>query len=148
MDLVGRKLPMRSGGAIADLVARMRELDKQLDAAGDGFVTIRSGLASAINDLDAATQWILSHAGEPLEALSGATPYLRLMGVTVGGWMLARGAIAAAEWRSDGGNADFCDNKVHTARFFAEQLLPQTKGLLPQVTAGGSTLLGGSLAQA
>ena len=148
MDLVGRKLPMRSGGAIADLVAHMRELDKQLDVAGDGFVTIRSGLASAIDDLDAATQWILSHAGEPLEALSGATPYLRLMGVTVGGWMLARGALAAAEWRSDGGNADFCDNKVHTARFFAEQLMPQTKGLLPQVTAGGATLLGGSLAQA
>jgi len=148
MDLVGRKLPMRSGGAIADLVAHMRELDNQLDVAGDGFVTIRSGLAAAIDDLDAATQWILSHAGEPLEALSGATPYLRLMGVTVGGWMLARGALAAADWRSDGGNADFCDNKVHTARFFAEQLMPQTKGLLPQVTAGGATLLGGSLAQA
>ena len=145
MDLVGRKVPMRGGGAMTDFIARMRELDKELDAAGDELATIRARLSGAIDDLDSATRWIFSNAGKPLEVLAGASPYLRLMGVTVGGWMLARGALAAREWKSEGGDASFCDMKLHTARFYAEQLLPQTKGLAPQVTAGGASILGGTL---
>jgi len=145
MDLVGRKVPMRGGGAMTDFIARMRELDKELDAAGDKLATIRAGLSGAIDDLDSATRWIFSNAGKPLEVLAGASPYLRLMGVTVGGWMLARGALAAREWKSEGGDASFCDTKLHTARFYAEQLLPQTKGLAPQVTAGGASILAGDL---
>jgi alkylation response protein AidB-like acyl-CoA dehydrogenase len=145
MDLVGRKVPMRGGGAMTDFIARMRELDKELDAAGDELATIRAGLSGAIDDLDSATRWIFSNAGKPLEVLAGASPYLRLMGVTVGGWMLARGALAAREWKSEGGDASFCDTKLHTARFYAEQLLPQTKGLVPQITAGGASVLAGDL---
>ena len=145
MDLVGRKVPMRGGGAMTDFIARMRELDKELDAAGDELATIRAGLSGAIDDLDSATKWIFAHASQPLEVLAGASPYLRLMGVTVGGWMLARGALAAREWKSEGGDASFCDMKLHTARFYAEQLLPQTKGLAPQVTAGGASILAGDL---
>jgi len=145
MDLVGRKVPMRGGGAMTDFIARMRELDKELDAAGDELATIRAGLSGAIDDLDSATRWIFSNAGKPLEVLAGASPYLRLMGVTVGGWMLARGALAAREWKSEGGDASFCDMKLHTARFYAEQLLPQTKGLVPQITAGGASVLAGDL---
>jgi len=34
---------------------------------------------------------------------------------------------------------------VDTARFYAEQLLPQTKGLVPQITAGGASVLAGDL---
>ena len=145
MDLVGRKVPMRGGGAMTDFIARMRELDKELDAAGDELATIRAGLSGAIDDLDSATRWIFSNAGKPLEVLAGASPYLRLMGVTVGGWMLARGALAAREWKSEGGDASFCDMKLHTARFYAEQLLPQTKGLVPQITAGAASVLAGDL---
>ncbi len=145
MDLVGRKVPMRGGGAMTDFIARMRELDKELDAAGDELATIRAGLSGAIDDLDSATKWIFAHASQPLEVLAGASPYLRLMGVTVGGWMLARGALAAREWKSEGGDASFCDMKLHTARFYAEQLLPQTKGLVPQITAGGASVLAGDL---
>ena len=145
IDLVGRKVPMRGGGAMTDFIARMRELDKELDAAGEELATIRAGLSGAIDDLDSATQWIVSHGAQPLDVLAGATPFLRLMGVTVGGWMLARGALAALAWKQEDGDSSFCESKVHTARFYAEQLLPQTKGLAPQVTAGGGSILGGTL---
>nr|MBA3982601.1 acyl-CoA dehydrogenase C-terminal domain-containing protein [Acidimicrobiia bacterium] len=53
--------------------------------------------------------------------------------------------LAAREWKSEGGDASFCDMKLHTARFYAEQLLPQTKGLVPQITAGGASVLAGDL---
>ena len=38
------------------------------------------------------------------------------------------------------GDEAFLQAKVTTARFYAEQLLPQTKGLLPMVTAGAADL--------
>jgi alkylation response protein AidB-like acyl-CoA dehydrogenase len=145
IDLVGRKLPMRAGGVVNDLIARMRGLDKDLDAAGEELSVVRTGLSAGLDDLDSATNWILHHGGEPLDVLSGATPYLRLFGTVAGGWMLARAALAAVEWEAEAGDTEFCRAKVHTARFYAEQLLPSTASLLPQVTAGGSTILGGSL---
>ena len=95
MDLVGRKVPMRMGGVVNDLIARMRDLDKDLDAAGEPLVTVRAGLAAGVDDFEAATSWIFEQAGEPLEVLAIATPYLRLFGTVAGGWMLARSALAA-----------------------------------------------------
>jgi alkylation response protein AidB-like acyl-CoA dehydrogenase len=145
MDLVGRKVPMRMGGVVTDLIARMRDLDKDLDAAGEPLVTVRAGLAAGVDDLEAATSWIFEQAGEPLEVLAIATPYLRLFGTVAGGWMLARSALAAHGWKDSGGDAAFCDAKVHTATFYCEQIVPQTKGLLPQITNGGATLLAGDL---
>ncbi len=145
MDLVGRKVPMRMGGVVTDLIARMRDLDKDLDAAGEPLVTVRAGLAAGVDDFEAATSWIFEQAGEPLEVLAIATPYLRLFGTVAGGWMLARSALAALEWKDAGGDAAFCDAKVHTATFYCEQIVPQTKGLLPQITNGGSTVMAGEL---
>ena len=96
MDLVGRKVPMRMGGVVTDLIARMRDLDKDLDAAGELLVTVRAGLAAGVDDLEAATSWIFEQAGEPLEVLAIATPYLRLFGTVAGGWMLARSGAGRA----------------------------------------------------
>src|SRR5690606_4377228 len=86
MDLVGRKLPMRMGGVVTDFIARMRDLDNELAAAGEGFASIRSNLAEAITVLEGATNWILTNGlGAPKDALAGATPYLKVFGTVVGG---------------------------------------------------------------
>jgi hypothetical protein len=142
IDLVARKLPMRNGGAIQDLIGRMTALDTELAATGDDLASIRTGLSEAVADLTAAVLWLAEHGpGEPNDALAGATPFLRLMGTTVGGWYLARSALAARQLVSRGeGDQAFLQSKITTARFYAEQLLPQTKGLLPMVTAGAGRL--------
>jgi hypothetical protein len=54
--------------------------------------------------------------------------------MVIGGWLLACQALAA---RGDAALAP----KVITARFYCEQLLPQSIGLTDAVTAGSSTLL-------
>jgi alkylation response protein AidB-like acyl-CoA dehydrogenase len=142
IDLVARKLPMRNGGAIQDLIGRMTALDTELAAAGDDLASIRTGLSEAVADLTAAVLWLAEHGPvEPNDALAGATPFLRLMGTTVGGWYLARSALAALLLLEKGeGDRTFLEAKITTARFYAEQLLPQTKGLLPMVTAGAAGL--------
>ncbi len=142
IDLVARKLPMRNGGAIQDLIGRMASLDAEMAEAGDDLASIRGALGASVADLTTAVLWLGEHGpSNPNDALAAATPFLRLMGTTVGGWYLARGALAARELIQKGtGDNAFLEAKLATARFYAEQLLPQTRGLLPMVTAGADQL--------
>jgi len=138
MDLVGRKRPMRAGAAVSEYLDRMEALDAELAAAGDELSSVRNGLVKGIVALRTATTWILEHGmGSPLDALAGATPYLRLFSVVTGGWMMARQALAATALLDGATGADraFYENKVLSARFFCEQLIPQATGLVPAITA-------------
>jgi alkylation response protein AidB-like acyl-CoA dehydrogenase len=131
LDLVGRKLPVRSGGAVADFLAGIGSVDGDLAAAGETFASIRAALADALAALTEATHWLGPHrAGDPVDAFAAATPYLRMFGTVVGGWLLAREALAAR------GLDDFAAPKLTVARFYAEQVLPTARGLLGAVTAG------------
>jgi len=143
IDLVMRKVPMRGGGVVADLLAQIEALGPELDAAGQELAGIQSALATGVRVLREATDWILSRgSGEPNDVLAGATPYLRLSGLVIGGWLMARSALAAARLLRTAGGADaaFLQEKIDTARFYAGQLLPQAAGLLPAVTAGAGPL--------
>ncbi|MGQ0831545.1 MAG: acyl-CoA dehydrogenase [Microthrixaceae bacterium] len=150
MDLVGRKLPMRAGAAVTDYLARIEALDGDLAAAGEDLASIRRALADSLATARTATSWILEHGlAEPLDALAGATPYLRLFSLVTGGWVMARQALAAASALEAGGlseeDASLHAGKVLTARFFCEQILPQTAGLLPAVVATNRDLAAAEL---
>ncbi len=138
IDLVGRKLALRGGAAVRDLLGQMTALDGELAEAGEELAAIRRGLADGVAAVTEATAWLAAHGPEnPNAALAGATPYLRMFGTVTGGWLLARGALAATrQLVAGGGDGDFLTAKVATARFYAEQILPQARGLLPAVTGG------------
>jgi 3-(methylthio)propanoyl-CoA dehydrogenase len=143
IDLVTRKVPMRGGGVVADLLAAMDATCDELAAAGPQLAEIRLALASGVAAVREATGWILaSRATDPNGVLAGATPYLRLLGLVTGGWLMARSALAASQMPSSAGGtgAAFLREKVATAQFYAQQLLPQASGLLPTVTAGAGPL--------
>jgi 3-(methylthio)propanoyl-CoA dehydrogenase len=144
MDLVGRKLPMRAGGAIVDYLAGIEATAGELSGAGGELDTIGKHLADAVAGLRLATDWLLANGvADPNNGLAGATPYLRMCGIVTGGWLLARSALAAQRRLDEGtGDAAFLGQKILTARFYAEQLLPQAAGLIPAVTAGPGDLLG------
>lgn len=142
MDLVGRKLPMRGGGAITDLITQMAALDVELAEAGDELDSIRVGLADGVAVLTEAVMWLAENGpANPNDALAGATPFLRVMGIVMGGWVMARSALAATEMIQKGeGDAEFLQAKIATATFYTDQLLPEARGLLPMVTAGAGQL--------
>jgi alkylation response protein AidB-like acyl-CoA dehydrogenase len=144
IDLVLRKVPMRGGGVVKDLLTQMEALDRELSAAGSELAGVRSALADGVSALREATEWIMSHGlADPNDALAGAAPYLRLSGLVIGGWLMARSALAASRLLRNavGSDAVFLQEKIATARFYTEQLLPQAAGLLPAVTAGAGPLL-------
>ncbi|WP_300539552.1 acyl-CoA dehydrogenase [Sphingosinicella sp.] len=129
MDLVGRKLPQ---GRWKSLFADMRADFAQT-------AELAPYLEDALAALESATIWLAEGGGD--DNAAGATPYLRMFGLTVGGWLLAKQAAAAAERLAAGeGDPAFLNAKIVTARFFAEQFLPQAAALLGPVTRGAETL--------
>ena len=146
MDLIGRKLPMRGGGVMRDLEAEIGRAVEELRNLGDELAMIGDRLDAGLSALRDATEWLLTDGlANPVDALAGATPYLRMCGVVVGGWLLARSAQAASRLLADGrGDADFLRQKLVTTRFYVDQVLPQVHGLVPAVTAGAGDLTAAS----
>ena len=143
IDLVIRKVPMRGGGVVADLLTQMEALGPELAAAGPELAGMQPRLADGLRALREATAWLLSRSqAEPNDALAGATPYLRMSGLVIGGWLMARSALAASRLLPGASDSDavFLREKIGTARFYTGQLLPQAAGLLPAVTAGAGPL--------
>ncbi len=137
-DLVGRKLAMRSGGVISDLLGTFELTVKQL-ADIDGLATFADRLGEAIATSRTATEHLLSIAGtDPRSLLAGSAPYLRLLGTTVCGGLLAKAAVAASNGADF--DADFLAAKVTSAKFFGEQILPTATGLLPAITSNADDL--------
>lgn len=136
-DLVARKLPVRNGASFLEFIASMRELDGELAAAGEEFASIRTQLSAQLDTLEQTTMWMLrTGATDPNSALSGSVPYLRIWGLVVGGWLMAKSALAARGQEADG----VAEAQLPLARFYAEQLLPQAAGLVGATTAGSRDL--------
>jgi alkylation response protein AidB-like acyl-CoA dehydrogenase len=143
MDLVGRKLPMRAGGVMADFLAEVDALDGPLAEAGDELAVVRRQLADALRTTRETVAWLTEHGlADVRDALAGATPFLRMFGLLVGGRYLAEAALAArAELEAGGGDdAEHLAARLVVARFYAEHLLPGVAGLAPAVTAGHDVL--------
>ena len=123
IDLVGRKLSMEGGAAMASLVSDIRDTARALkgDLGGVG-----DRLGAAVDAMEAGADWLSERKGTP-DALAGATAYLKLCGETVGGWMLAKQA------HLDAGMAPL-------ATLFAGQVLSGVPGQLAAVTQGSAPL--------
>ena len=144
LDLLTRKLLRDQGTAVGALLAEMAATLDELKADGNAE-GISGALAAGVESLSEATDWLLETGAADLErAAAGATPYLRLFGTVVGGWMLARGALAATRRLSDGGAAEdrpFLEAKVATARFYADNILPRAAAEAAAVTRGADSTL-------
>jgi alkylation response protein AidB-like acyl-CoA dehydrogenase len=143
-DLVGRKMGREEGRTALALVAEMRKLVPQLAASEDGNLKgIGEALGSAISRLEETVQWVAkTYPANPAAVAAGSVYVLKLMGITVGGWMLAKSAdIASAQLAKGEGDADFLKSKILTARFFAEHVMSQASSLSAVVTHGAGSVL-------
>jgi butyryl-CoA dehydrogenase len=135
LDLVGRKLAAGYLGRFLDPVSAFIA-ENRGDAALAEFI---DALAAAVGQLQEATMTI-ARAGfdDPDEAVSGATEYLRLLGLVALAYLWARMAKVALPRTAD----PFYRAKVVTARFYVQRVLPQAGALFAAITAGGKTITG------
>jgi alkylation response protein AidB-like acyl-CoA dehydrogenase len=138
MDLAMRRLPMEGGAAMQRLLtmvtADAASLEGDLKPIGERLTAAAEATGGVAMTLGA---WLLQ--GEYDNVLAGATPFLKMMGDTLGGWALARGARAAAE-QPAGFSEEFLADRIATAMFYAENVLPTVPGLVATATAGSAGL--------
>ena len=144
IDLVTRKLLRDEGAAALEYIEDLNALINGMNPRSENDIAIiRQHFAAAVDALDGATQWLLDSGREhAVDALAGASHYLRLLGVVAGGSMLARAALHAAE-RLEAGTDDAARfrDKLTVARFYAEQILPQAAGLATTIASGGGAVM-------
>ncbi|MFV5213005.1 acyl-CoA dehydrogenase [Azonexus caeni] len=144
-DLLFRKL-MRDQGATAKLVfGEIYATVKTLTASGKPeLAAIAQKLGIALKMWTDTTEWLAANAKTSLGGvLTAAVPYLSLAVVVCNGWMMAKAALAAAGYLDKGeGDLPFYRAKLASARFYADQMLPQAIAFAETVKAGDAAIAG------
>ena len=136
-DLVGRKT-VRDGGATAQvLIGKIQQTEKDLASAGSADAqAVLKQLTPAREAFEVSVSYILANAKAEVKAVyAGSYAYLRLCGLVLGAWQMARALLAAEGLRSS--DPSFYEAKIATARFFAENLLPQAQALATSIVESG-----------
>jgi acyl-CoA dehydrogenase len=144
IDLVTRKLPLSGGAAIAAHLKELRGIIDAVAASNDpafGWTPVRLG--EALDSLGNATKWLLGLRDTEADlGLAGASPYLRLFGITTGGCYLAQQALAALRLGED------ARPRLTLARFFAENFAVQAAALERTIVEGAPGLIAADAALA
>ena len=143
-DLIGRKVARENGTTIKAFIETMRGLDGELAASADADVAvIRARLGDAIDALAKATDWAVETFPDDQNAVAaGAVDFLRLFGIVSGGWLMAKGALAArAKLAAGDGDSRFLKGRLASARYFADHWLTQAPTLHIAVTEGAAAVL-------
>ncbi|AGK46361.1 acyl-CoA dehydrogenase, N-terminal domain protein [Burkholderia thailandensis MSMB121] len=127
-DLVGRKTA-RDGGAVAKaIVGEIRQTVEALGAHdGPAFAAMKVQLENGARALSAVVDFVVANVkGDPNAVFAGSVPYLKLAGIVLCGWQMARALLVAQQKRAD--DPKFYDAKIAIAQFYAEHILAQASG--------------------
>jgi alkylation response protein AidB-like acyl-CoA dehydrogenase len=128
-DLIGRKT-LRDGGAVANsLLAGIAQTVEALGSQqGSAFKSMQRQLAQGHRALGTAVEFVVANTKrDPNAVFAGSVPYLKLAGIVLGGWQMARALLVAEEKRAE--DPSFYGAKIATAQFYAEHVLPQASAL-------------------
>jgi alkylation response protein AidB-like acyl-CoA dehydrogenase len=143
-DLVGRKTYRDAGAVAKHFIAQVRSTEAELLATGDANLkAIAVQLAIGAQAMEEVVDFVVANFKADIKAVfSGSVPYLKLSGVVLGGWQMARAAlIAQAKLQSGEGDASFNQAKVATARFFADHVLSTAQGLRTSIVDGSAGVM-------
>ncbi|MES2901190.1 MAG: acyl-CoA dehydrogenase [Pseudomonadota bacterium] len=143
-DLVGRKT-VRDGGAVAKaILEQVRATEAQLAANGDAdFKALHRALSGGSAALEAVVEYVVANTKSDIKGVfAGSVLYLKLAGIVLGGWQMARAALVAQQRLAEGsGDAAFYQAKIGTARFFADHILTQAPGMRTAIVEGSAGVL-------
>lgn len=140
--MIGRKTA-RDGGTVAKaILAQVRKTEQALaQSTQTDLLSIHKQLSVASAALEDAVNFIVaSFKADIRAAFAGSVPYLKLTGIVLGGWQMARAALVATELlakNAAGTDTEFLNAKISTARFFSEHVLSQATGLRTSIVEGG-----------
>ncbi|MCT4656084.1 MAG: acyl-CoA dehydrogenase [Cohaesibacter sp.] len=139
IDLVTRKLPLSDGAAVKEMLVEMGIWAKKAaESDDDSLALCGDEMTESLEDLNFATEWLLSgmKEGKMNQVLAGATPFLRLFGLTLGGILMIKGALAARDLQHPS-----AAKRMALLRFYASNLVPQTTSLLDAIVNGAESVM-------
>ncbi|MDF1793845.1 MAG: acyl-CoA dehydrogenase [Thalassobaculaceae bacterium] len=147
LDLVGRKVARDGGAAMGELISDIHATlaDLSAETASDiRLNAIHRHLSAGVTALSSATEWVVTTMpSDPASAASQSAVFLRMFGLVVGGWIMARSALAARALLKAGAEGDerYLEAKLVTVHHYADHVLAQAPSLLGTITAGGQTVM-------
>ncbi len=155
LDLVGRKLAQDMGATATRIIKQMQETTAAILSPTDVILSpskdpelaealraIAEALNKAIAAVAETSQFIgMTAMGDLRKAVACSVPYLKLWGVTAGGWQMARAALVCAEKIAAGQSDEFYTAKIATAKFYASHVLTQSAHLKRQIMEGSGDVM-------
>jgi butyryl-CoA dehydrogenase len=129
IDLVMRKLPMESGRWVRALLQEITSTATAERHRSSGLEQSYAVLGDVAELLEMTTEQLLVRVQEaPNDALAGATPYLELFGLVLGGWLMTRRAERALDL-----GASRASRAIAESEFFAIERVARGVGLVPSI---------------
>jgi alkylation response protein AidB-like acyl-CoA dehydrogenase len=139
LDLVGRKLAANGGRAVFGFFNDLEEFA----SANEGNEKLKpyvEGVQVATGQLKEATMWLMQNGMSNFDnAGASSHDYLQLFGLTAFALMWAKMAKAALE--REGTGDQFYADKLATARYFFERVLPDATSHLAKVKTGAGPVM-------
>ncbi|MBS3648610.1 acyl-CoA dehydrogenase C-terminal domain-containing protein [Pseudaminobacter sp. 19-2017] len=143
LDLVGRKLALNGGRAVQAFFKEVGEFCEG-GRSDDRMAPFTKALKKGLNDLQAATLWLMQNAMQkPENAGAASTDYIHLFGLVSLGYMWGLMVKAAQEKLANGAGevASFYEHKIVTGRYFMERVMPETGAHLARISTGADTMM-------
>ncbi len=140
LDLVGRKLMAEGGRYWQTFFAEIDAWCEENKGVSDDLDAHIEKLLSAKGELVEATQWMGMNAMANFDNAGAAShDYLHLFGLVALGYMWAMMAKEAEAHKDE--DDPFYANKLITARYFFERVLPETTAHLAKLKTGADTMM-------
>ena len=143
LDLVGRKLPKDGGRAMRAFMEEVGDYTKS-HKENEAMQPYTKPLFDAVKDLNAGTMWLMQNGMKnPNDAGAASMDYMHMFGLVALGYMwamMAEKSLAALEEGANGKD-QFHQNKLVTARYFMERLMPETKAHLARIESGSESMM-------
>jgi alkylation response protein AidB-like acyl-CoA dehydrogenase len=142
-DLIGRKIGRDRGATLAAFIEEMRGSLQALAPEHPDALRVRDASLESLDRLRSAAESLLANlATAPDRAMAVSVPFLKLCGITIGGWLMARAAeIAARKLAQGASDREFLQAKIASAHFYATQVLPQALSLEHIVLRGSEAVI-------
>jgi alkylation response protein AidB-like acyl-CoA dehydrogenase len=139
LDLVGRKLAANGGRAVFGFFSDLEEFVSE-NEANEKMKPYVEGLRTATTQLREATMWLMQNGMSNFDnAGASSHDYLQLFGLTSFALMWAK--MAKAALAKEGSGDRFYADKLATARYFFDRVLPDATSHLAKVKTGATPVM-------
>jgi alkylation response protein AidB-like acyl-CoA dehydrogenase len=139
LDLVGRKLAANGGRAVFGFFSDLEEFVSE-NEANEKMKPYVEGVRTATAQLKEATMWLMQNGMSNFDnAGASSHDYLQLFGLTAFALMWAK--MAKAALAREGSGDRFYADKLATARYFFDRVLPDATSHLAKVKTGAAPVM-------